>query len=251
MKFIISVMFATVLHLPLVQAKASIDPTKAIQAAIDDPARPQEERDVDAQRKPGEMMKLARVKPGDKVIDYMPGRGYFTRIFSRIVGPKGKVITVVPKELEGMKYKPVEAAEATAKGYPNVSVFVTPLLMLHVYDVDLVWTSLNYHDFHNKSFGGADLKEFNKAVFKALKKNGRYVVVDHVGKPGMSAEEAENMHRIDPATVKAEVEAAGFKLETESKVLANPEDSHALPVFDPAIKGKTDQFVYVFVKGKK
>lgn len=251
MKFI-PVLFAAGFLLPFAQAKEKApDLAKTIQAAIDNPSRPQEERDVDAHRLPAEMMKLAGVKPGDKVVDFFPGKGYFTRIFSGVVGAKGKVIAVVPKEVEGMKFKPVDAAQAAAQGLANVSVLVTPVLKLDVSDADVVWTSLNYHDLHNKMFAGMDLKEFNKAVFKALKKDGRFVVVDHVGKPGMTADEGESLHRIDPAKVKAEVESAGFKLEIESKVLANPGDTHALSVFDPAIKGRTDQFVFVFSRKSK
>ena len=45
-----------------------------------------------------------------------------------------------------------------------------------------------------------------------------------------------------------QVEAAGFKFEGESKALDNPSDDHTKNVFDPAIRGKTDQFALRFVK---
>ena len=60
--------------------------------------------------------------------------------------------------------------------------------------------------------------------------------------------DTQSLHRIDPASVREEVEAAGFVLEAESTVLANKDDLHSIKVFDPSIKGKTDRFAYRFVK---
>jgi predicted methyltransferase len=87
-------------------------------------------------------------------------------------------------------------------------------------------------------------------VFKSLKPGGIYLIVDHTALAGSGLEAADKIHRIDPAIVRREVEAAGFKLEAESAMLAAPEDPKTANVFSPAIRGKTDQFVMKFRKPK-
>ena len=114
--------------------------------------------------------------------------------------------------------------------------------------LDLVWTSQNYHDLHDSFAKPADLALVNKAVFNALKRGGLYVVLDHAAEKGSGLRDTETLHRIDEATVKQEVLAAGFRLTGESNVLRNAEDAHTLKVFDPAIRHKTDQFILIFRK---
>jgi predicted methyltransferase len=98
--------------------------------------------------------------------------------------------------------------------------------------------------------GPADVAAFNKAVFASLKPGGVYVVLDHADAPGTGLKDTDTLHRIDVASVKSEVQAAGFKLDGESKILANPADDHTKGVFDPSIRGKTDQFLLKFRKPK-
>ena len=88
----------------------------------------------------------------------------------------------------------------------------------------------------------------NKVIFNTIKPGGVFLVSDHAAAPGTAIDPDDKLHRIDPAIVRREVEAAGFKFEGESKVLANVGDDHTKAVFDPAIRGKTDQFVYKFRK---
>jgi predicted methyltransferase len=114
-----------------------------------------------------------------------------------------------------------------------------------------VWTSQNYHDFHDSFFGPADLAVVNKAIFTALKPGGLYIVLDHVAAPGSGLRDTETLHRIDPAIVKKEVTAAGFEFVSEDDSLKNPADPHTAKVFDPSIRGKTDQFVYKFRKPQR
>lgn len=77
---------------------------------------------------------------------------------------------------------------------------------------------------------------------------GRYVIVDHAAAAGSGTSDAQSLHRIDPASVREEVEAAGFVLDAESTILAIEDDPRSVNVFDSAIKGRTDRFVYRFVK---
>ena len=93
-----------------------------------------------------------------------------------------------------------------------------------------------------------DMVAFNRAVYAALKPGGTYLVLDHVAAQGAPADVTESLHRIEPATVRREVKAAGFIFVAESKLLANPADPHTAGPFDASIQGHTDQFILKFVK---
>lgn len=221
-----------------------------IDTAITSAIRPAEDKQADEHRHPRELLEFSSVKSGDTVVDFIPGKGYFTRLFITLVGPKGHVVAFVPKEIENAKFKPVESASKAVEGVRNATVKVTPLTEPAAEQVDVIWTSQNYHDLHVKSFIKADVPAFNKVMFKMLKPGGRLIVVDHVAVKGADDAVVEKLHRIDPQVVRKEVEAAGFVFDGESKALARSED-HSLNVFDPAIRGKTDQFAFRFVKPKK
>jgi predicted methyltransferase len=240
---------AGLLAAPAAFALSQPEPTAAaISAAIADPARPAEDVARDATRHPQELLAFAGVQEGGVVVDWIPGGGYFTRLFSGVVGAGGTVHAWVPQEIEG-NYDLGKLARAMAAERPNVKATIEPLLATtSITNADIVWTSQNYHDLYADFMGKPDVAAFNKQVFNMLKPGGVYVIVDHAAVPGAPAETGETLHRIDPALVKKEVEAAGFVFEEESKVLANPDDAHDLVVFDEKIRGKTDQFVYKFRK---
>jgi len=237
--------------LPASQAWAAESIDDIISAAIANPHRPDSDRKQDANRKSLEVLKFTGVKPGDKVADFIPGRGYVTRLFSKIVGKSGHVYAVVPEELFGEMRNPSAAVDAIASdsAYGNVSVLKVPVNALKAPEpLDMVWTSMNYHDLHLKFFGPADLAKVNKSIFNALKPGGLYIVLDHAAAPGSGVRDTGTLHRIDPAVVKKEVLAAGFELVAESDALHNPADDHTLTVFNPAIRGKTDKFIFKFRK---
>jgi predicted methyltransferase len=117
--------------------------------------------------------------------------------------------------------------------------------------VDLVFTCQNYHDYHDPFMGPVDMVAFDKQVFAALKPGGLFVVIDHVAPAGSGISDTNTLHRIDPAVVKKEVEAAGFVFAGESDALRNPKDPHTIAVFDKSIRGHTDQFIYRFRKPLK
>jgi predicted methyltransferase len=202
------------------------------------------------------MVVFAGVKPGMKVVDLIPGAGYFTRIFAKVVGDNGYVYAYMPSELDAFIKKRLSVTEVTTaflqkryEAYKNVTVLHGSVNKFMVPEqVDLVWTSRNYHDLHDTFFGPADLKLVNKAVFDSLKPGGIFLVLDHAAEPGSGLRDTDTLHRIDEAAVKQEVEAAGFKLVGESKVLRNPADDHKAKVFDASVQGKTDQFILKFRK---
>jgi predicted methyltransferase len=112
----------------------------------------------------------------------------------------------------------------------------------------VVFTSQNYHDYPDKFMGSIDPSVLNKNAYKALKPGGVYIVVDHVAETGSGMRDTDTLHRIDPDTVRSQVTAAGFEFVGESDVLRNPADTHAIKVFDPSIRGHTDQFAFKFRK---
>ena len=222
-----------------------------IAAALADKARPAEDAARDAARKPGDLLALGEVKSGGKVADLVMGGGYFTRILSAAVGPKGQVIAYQPQEFIQFQASYGTDQKKVAAAYANVVPLTTSFATLDLPDgLDLVLTVQNYHDLHLTPFAADTASKVNGEVFKSLKPGGVYLVVDHVGLPGSGMEAPNKVHRIDPAIVKTEVEAAGFKLESQSPMLAAPADAHTANVFDPSIRGKTDQFVMKFRKPK-
>ena len=236
---------ATSLGLPAGAALAA----DAVPAVLADTGRPAEDKARDADRKPAEMLAFANVHAGQTVIDFMPGKGYFTRIFSLAVGDKGSVYALTPQVLIDLRQgKAGPPSVTTEPGRGNVHDVVSSNTSLNVpVKADLVWTSQNYHDI--RIWTGADgIAKFNKAVFDALKPGGLYVVLDHAGVSGLDEEGMKKVHRIDEAEVKREVQAAGFVLDSESPVLRNPGDPHTASVFDASIRGKTDQFILRFHK---
>jgi predicted methyltransferase len=233
------------------QADAAPNTSEIISAAIADPGRPAADRKQDANRKPLEVLEFAGVKPGDRVADFIPGGGYVTRLFSKIVGKKGHVYAVVPEEFFSMRANADAAVKAIAadKEYANVTVLKEPAERFSAPEkLDMVWTSMNYHDLHDKFLGPVDMAVLNKKIFNTLKPGGIYLVLDHAAAAGSGLRDTETLHRIDPAAVKKEVLAAGFVLDAESDILHNPEDDHSAKIFDPAIRGRTDKFIFRFRK---
>jgi predicted methyltransferase len=239
--------------LPLSAFPQSVAPggsRPAIDAAVADSQRPEADRARDAARKPADCLAFAGLKPGDHVVELLPGGGYFTRIFSVAVGASGHVFAVAqPKSPSAAADAPEPAARVRAIAsdahYGNVSVVVQRLSQPSLpHPVDVVWTSQNYHDLHN--LPDLDIAAFNKAVFDALKPGGTYIVLDHAAESGSGARDTKTLHRIDADAVKKEVLAAGFELVAQSDLLHNPADPHTSAVFDPSIRGKTDQFLIKF-----
>lgn len=225
-----------------------------VAAAVADPIRPDADKEQDENRKPAEVLSFAEVKPGMRIADFIPGGGYYTRLFSLAVGKDGHVYAIVPEELFKMKADADAAVQAIAADprYGNVTVLKQPVSRPSPPGpLDIVFTSMNYHDLHDKFLGPADVAAVNKAIFAALKPGGVYIVLDHAAAPGSGLRDTETLHRIDPAVVKQEVQAAGFVLDGESDVLRNPDDAHNAKVFDPALRGKTDRFLFKFRKPAK
>lgn len=216
--------------------------------AIADPAR---RRDVqlDILRHPAELLDFSRVKPGDIVVDLVPGGGYFTRILSRIVGPNGHVYAIWPDEYARIDANEVLQVEDIKRDphYTNVTVLHQPAAQFTLpVKADLIWTSQNIHDYPDKFMGKVDIQQLDRSILRSLKPGGLFMVIDHAAETGSGLRDTERTHRIDPDYVKTQALAAGFRFDGESDVLRNPADSHDEVVFSPTIRGHTDQFVLRF-----
>lgn len=231
-------------------ALAADDPVPAaVTAALADPGRPAEDVARDADRHPGEVLAFMGVKPGDKVADFIMGGGYWTRILAPLVGAEGHVYAYNPAEFAVLFPKTKDAQAAATAPYANVTAVGLPLGSVSFPEpLDAIITVQNWHDLHLASFPPQRAESVAARLFDALKPGGVLLVIDHVANadPDMTAPDA--LHRIDPAKARAEIEAAGFKFDGQSALLANPDDPHTAKVFDPAIRGHTDQFIYRFRK---
>lgn len=209
---------------------------------------------VDARRKGPELMAFAGVKRGDKVLELIPGSGYFTRLLSLIVGPQGRVYGVWPEPYAKQAVPNVDGLRAMSKQaqWRNIVVLVQPATRLTAPEaLDVVFTSQNYHDYPDEFMGRVDPMVFNRAVYRALKPGGVFIVIDHAAQAGSGLRDTDTLHRIDPEAVKKQVGYAGFIYEGETRILRNAKDNKRLAVFDKSVRGNTDQFVFRFRKPRK
>lgn len=243
MKWTLSLALGLAVAAPAVAQEAPPIPDY-VTAAVAGPGRADDAKD-DGRRHIAAIMTFSEVKPGDTVLELVPGGGYWTRVFSAIVGEDGKVYAAVPAPME--KY--AEKTHALPDELANVELLQQPADALSApTPVDVAFTAQNYHDYPNDFMGPTDPAVLNAAVFEALKPGGLWIVIDHAAEAGSGLRDTDTLHRIDPAIVRTQAEAAGFEFVGESEVLHNPADNYTLKVFDPAVRGVTDQFVYKFRK---
>ena len=201
-------------------------PSAEITAAVNDSARPAANKEQDANRKPGEVLAFAGVKPSMVVAELGSGGGYYTRLLAKAVGPNGKVLAIATK---GQADRPggLDGLNAIKAAYPNVQIVVVPDLASIALPekADLFWTTENYHDFHNGPT--ANIAGLDKAVFDNLKPGGVFYVEDHSAAKGAGLEATSKFHRMDEDVAKSELTAAGFKIASEGNLLRNASDNKA------------------------
>jgi predicted methyltransferase len=236
------------LGLALLSPAARAASPSPLARALADPAR-SAQRGADVRRHPAELVALADLKPGQRILDLIPGDGYWTRIFSRMVGPKGRVYAAWPQAYASQATGNVSQLQQIAKQYGNVTVQVQPGTTLTAPEpLDVVWTSDNYHDYNDKFMGKPGSLAFARSAYRILKPGGLFIVIDHAAASGRGTRDTESLHRIERAAVIREAAAAGFKLVGESKTLLNRTDPLNIPVFDPKIRFRTSQFALKFRK---
>ncbi|RVT93397.1 class I SAM-dependent methyltransferase [Sphingomonas crocodyli] len=223
---------------------------------LDVPGRSDNARAADAGRKPVEILSYFGVKPGQRALDLMAGGGYYSELLGASVGPKGSVVAFINATPEDGDTAKQDAAWAKLlarepnvrlqKGKVNALTFAPAsfdFALLHLEYHDFYWQSEQYH------YPRTDPDDALKRLYAAMRPGGVVGVVDHVADAGGDVRTVvDKLHRIDPAIVKADFQRAGFVLDGESNALMTGADDHAKLVFDPAVRGKTDRFVFRFKK---
>ena len=221
----------------------------ALAAAVANEARPEAARELDAGRKPAEILAFLGLEQGDAAVDIISGGGYWAEILARAVGESGSVTAFEPEQ-----FYDAEAWGALSEREPGIAVERYPFESFapDADRFDFAIMNLNYHDVYWESeeynLPRSEPDAFLAALYATMKPDGVVGVIDHTGRPGDTRKTVDDFHRIDPAVVKADFEKAGFVLEAQSDMLANPDDPLDVGVFDPAIRGKTDRFVFRFRK---
>lgn len=236
---------------PLLLSPTAQSDTNLYKKAIADQTRLTEHKIRDSHRLPHAILSLTELGTGDTVIDLAVGSGYYAALFSRVVGPTGKVFAVDPLLIFEHFPQAKDTFKRILKQDPmtNVVYSVQRMDALTVpKKADVVMMALYYHD---TLWTGEDRQKMNQAIYAALKPGGKFIVLDHHALPGSDAKVGQSLHRMDAALVVPEVSAAGFKLVQESSVLRNRADPRNVSVFDKTWRGNTDRFIYVFEKPKK
>lgn len=218
-------------------------------AALADPSRPAADRERDAARKPAEVLAFAQVRPGESVGDYVMGGGYFTRVLAAAVGPAGRVEAFQPQEFIAFRPAYGEEQRTAVAGLANAAAVTGPFAAPpFTRPLDRIVTIQNFHDLYLKPFPAGTGARASAALFAALKPGGTLVVIDHSAAAGSGTTAADTIHRIDRQAVIDALTGAGFVLDGSSNMFARPEDPRTANVFDPAIRGQTDQFALRFKK---
>jgi predicted methyltransferase len=226
-------------------------PSAALRAIVDAPDRSPDDRTLDAGRHPAELLAFIGARPGMKVAELGAGGGYTTELLARAVGPTGVVYGQNSMFiLERFAEKPwsIRLLKPVMSNVVRVDRPFDDPLPPAAYDLDAVVIVLFYHD---TVWLGVDRDAMNRAVFRALKPGGTFVVVDHSGRPDSDARETQTLHRIEERTVREEVARAGFRLVGEGAFLRNAADTRdwsASPSAAGARRGTSDRFVLAFVK---
>lgn len=211
-----------------------------MRAALAAPERSAENKSRDAGRKPVETVQFFGIKSGDTAIDMIAESGWFTEVLSAAVGPSGQVYMQNPPFLPE-----TDAEKALIKRLGNVEALRKPLAQAGIVGkADVVVTALNLHDIYNgfqdQPAGEPAAVDFLKSINAALKPGGVLALIDHAGVAG---QDNKKLHRMQVQQARDAITKAGFTIEAESKLLANSADDHTKVVFDPAVRGHTDQFM--------
>jgi len=218
-----------------------------IKKAIENQSRPEKDRQRDIDRKPSEVMFFSGIKPGDIVADIGSAGGYYTRILSDIVGPKGHVYGFNGIEFARV-FKNGNPTDPIAAERENVTsimgTFNDPILPE---SIDMAVIILIYHDTHLTQLN-IDTASMNNALFDALKPGGTLMIIDHKAEMGSGLRDVDKLHRIDKLYVREEIENAGFRFIDESNILNHPNDMLNTMVMMPNVRGKSDRFIFKFMK---
>ena len=234
-------------------AGASEPASDRIDLAVANPQRPAADRERDIRSQPADVLRFFGVPEQAVVLDLFAGGGYYTEIVSHLLGNGG---TVYMHNNQAYLDFAGEAVDERLAGdrLTNVIRYDRELDDIDLADdsIDMVLMVLTYHDLYFKTDGwDLDPDNFFTAVHRILKPGGIFAIVDHAAAEGSGNSAAQDLHRIDPAFARLDIESRGFELIASSDLLNNPDDDTSISVFDPAVRGKTSKFLYKFVEPGK
>jgi len=221
-----------------------------LKAAMQADVRSAAEVERDANRKPVETLEFFGLRDDMKVVELLPGGGWYTKLLAPVLAEKGEFYVAlgtsrVAENLlgqEGFDKVGVLAEDARIYRPEGALSYVLEMGGLGVTDADIVFTFRNYHNF-----GAEGRAAMNKAVFDALKPGGIYAVVDH-NRRHMEPDNTENRRRIDPVLAIREIQAAGFELVDFSDLHYRPDDELRYEVGRKTVTGNTDRWTLKFRK---
>ena len=224
-----------------------------VAAAIANPHRTDADRERDARDKPEATLALLNLQPGQSVVDLFAGGGYYSELMAGVVGEQGMVILHnndgYAKWVES--YIQERYIDNTV---PPVTVLRSEVadLQLPPATFDAAVMVMSYHDLYyynpERGFDATDMEDFFAQLRTALKPGGKLLLIDHSAPDGSGKTLTQEIHRIDEAFAREDVESHGFRLIATSDVLRHPEDPRTATVFAKDIRGKTDRFVMLFQK---
>jgi len=200
--------------------------------------RPANERAMDVDRKPEQLLNFFNVKSGAKSADLMAGAGYYTALLALTVGPSGVVYSANPVIRRQTRER------FSAPRYANVKLLegaMDKVALPADGSLDFILIHLDYH-----MIAPPARVEMNRRILAALKPGGVYGVVDHAAKEGAGEDDRKKLHRIDKQIVLKETTGAGFKFASEALMLRNAADTHDQP--SQKLYGKSDRFVLALRK---
>ena len=240
----------TVLLLLGLSAQAANEIDAKVEAALAAEARPQAHRDRDRNRRPLQTLKFFGLKDDMRVLELLPGGGWYTRVLAPVLADNGKLYvalgtgTVGRTVLTEPGFEKVEVLETTdnLRRPEGSRHYVMDEFDFGVRDLDMVLTFRNVHNF-----GAEGRALMHREAFEALKSGGVYGVVDHTRRH-MERDGPENPRRIDPVLVIKEVQAAGFEFVDFSDLHYRADDELEYEVGRRSVSGNTDRFTLLFRK---
>lgn len=221
------------------------------QKALLHPARPTTDRKEDELRRSRKVLEFTQIKTGMQVVDLGGGAGFYSELFSKLVGDSGRVYLQ-----NGLRYlaKNKELVDLRLEDNRLVNVIRIDSSYKDMQlpgNVDIVFISMDYHDVYvtrgNKDWN-PDVDSYIAQIYHSLKDDGRLIVLDHSAKIGSGFTSTKTLHRIDEEFTRNEIEKRGFNLISSSDVLRNPKDNRESKVLKDRVRGRTDKFLFEFKK---
>jgi predicted methyltransferase len=219
-------------------------------AALADESRPAEDRMRDQNRRPLETLNFFGLKDNMRVLELLPGGGWYTRVLAPVLADNGKLYVALRTDtvrqgvltLPGFEQVEVLTTSDNAHRPEGSRHYVIEDFALGVSELDMVVTFRNLHNFDV-----AGWKKINSQVFAALKSGGLYGVIDHTARH-MEPANHENRRRVDPVRVIKEMLGLGFEFVDYTDLHYRADDELEYEVGRHSVTGNTDRFTLLFRK---